>query len=70
MNRIPKWAVIAIGIVLFLFALLGVTNSEHAMAKVVYAALIIASLAIITIGLRRPVVTTARRESGHPETEQ
>ena len=67
MNRLPKWAVIAIGIVLFLFALMGVTNSEHAIAKVVYAALIIASLAIITVGLRRPVGTTARGESGHPD---
>ena len=70
MNRIPKWAVITGGILLFLFALMGITNSEHAIAKVVYAALIIASLAIITIGLRRPAVATARRESGQTDTRQ
>ncbi len=67
MNRLPKWAVITIGVVLFLFALMGVTNSEHAIAKVVYAALIIASLAIVAVGLRRQVGTRARGESGHPE---
>ncbi len=68
MNRLPKWAAITIGVVLFLFALMGITNSEHAMAKVVYAALIIASLAITTIGIRRPTVTDAHRQSAHPET--
>ncbi len=63
MNRLPKWAVITIGVVLFLVALMGITNSEHTVAKVVYAALVIASLGITTIGIRRPPTTDARRES-------
>ncbi len=68
MIRLPKWAVVTIGVVLFLFALLGITNSEHIAAKVVYAALIVLSLAVVTIGLRRPAAATARRKSVHPES--
>lgn len=64
MNRLPKWAVITIGVVLFLVAVMGITNSEHTVAKVVYAALVIASLAITTIGIRRPTMTDVHRESG------
>lgn len=66
-NRLPKWAVVTIGIVLFLFALLGITNSEHAAAKVVYAALIVVSLALVTLGLRRPATAEEHREAAHPQ---
>ncbi len=68
MNRLPKWAEITIGVVVFLFALMGVTNSEHAMAKVVYAALIIAALIITTHGIRRPTGTQAGRVPAPPKT--
>jgi hypothetical protein len=60
MNRLPKWAVITLGVVLFLLALMGITNSVHTMAKVVYALLIAASIAITVIGVRRPSRTATR----------
>lgn len=60
LNRLPKWAIITFGVVLFLFALMGITNSVHTIAKVVYALLIVASLAITAIALRRPSRATTR----------
>ena len=68
MNRLPKWAELTIGVVLFLFALMGVTNSEHTVAKGVYAALIIAALSITTHGIRRAPTTDADRAPVPPKT--
>jgi hypothetical protein len=54
MSRLPKWAVITLGVILFLFAVMGIMNSVHTMAKVVYPLLIATSIAVITVGFRPP----------------
>lgn len=50
--RPPAWGLFVIGTILFLFALVGITNSVHVMARVVYAIAMLAGLACGVLGIR------------------
>jgi hypothetical protein len=53
MRRLPPAALITIGIVLSLFALLGLTNAEHTSAKIVYAILLPVAIGTAVQGFRK-----------------
>lgn len=53
MNRLPLWLQTTIGVLLLAFAVVGVTNSVHLLAKIVYAALIAASVLTLAHAYRR-----------------
>jgi hypothetical protein len=52
MSRVPPPAWIAAGVVLTILSVLGVTYSEHAAARVVYAILLPIGLGAVVLGLR------------------
>jgi hypothetical protein len=51
--RPPAWALFVIGTVLVLLALMGITNSVHVMARVVYAILMLAGVGCGVLGFRK-----------------
>lgn len=53
MPRLPLWLQTTIGVALLAFGIIGVTNSVHALAKIVYAVLIAASTLTLVHAYRR-----------------
>lgn len=53
MNRLPVWLQVTTGVLVFAVAMMGVTNSVHLAAKVVYAVLIAGSAVLLTIAAQR-----------------
>ncbi len=53
MTRLPLWAQYLIGATLLAFGILGVTNSVHLTAKIVYALLIAGSTVALTLAARQ-----------------
>jgi hypothetical protein len=53
MNRLPAWAFLTIGTAATLLALMGITNSVHTSAKIVYAFLLAAGIASLINGYRK-----------------
>lgn len=50
MRKQSPAALITVGVVLSIFALLGLTNSEHTSAKIVYAILLPAAIGLAVLG--------------------
>lgn len=53
MNRLPIWLQLTVGVLVLAFAVMGVTNSVHLAAKIVYAVLIAGSAVVLTIAAQR-----------------
>ena len=53
MNRLPVWLQLTIGALVLALALMGVTNSVHLAAKLVYAVLIAGSTVMLTVAAQR-----------------
>lgn len=53
MKKLPPPALITIGVVVTMFALLGLTNAEHTAAKIFYAVLLPVAIGLALLGLRR-----------------
>ena len=53
MNRLPIWLQLTVGVLVLAFAFMGVTNSVHLAAKIVYAVLIAGSAVALTIAAQR-----------------
>lgn len=51
--RLPASLLFVIGPILFLLALMGITNSVHAIAKIVYAIVMLAGLGCGVLGFRK-----------------
>ena len=57
MTRLPLWAQYLIGVALFAFGILGVTNSVHLAAKIFYAVLIAGSTVVLTLAVSQRSAT-------------
>lgn len=53
MSRLPTWALLTLGALLVALSLMGLLNSVHTGAKIVYAVLLIAGIASLASGYRK-----------------
>jgi RsiW-degrading membrane proteinase PrsW (M82 family) len=60
MGKVPNWAVATGGIVILAFALLGIFNSTHTGAKVLYSILIVLSVAALGVAARRARASSSK----------
>ncbi len=58
MSRLPAWAYLTIGTAATLLSLIGLTNSVHTSAKIVYAVLLAAGITSLINGYRKKKTAT------------